>query len=79
MLELFERNGFWMPRINISVHLFLLFSEKVWCIFIWLLLNTAQFLILYKMIYSGVHFYAEMCFKKSVYLLYTIYTYYYQK
>ena len=41
--ELFEKNYF-------SVYLFLLFSEKVLSILIRLLLNTVQFLILYKII-----------------------------
>ena len=50
LLELFEENGFRVSRVSISVHLFLLLSEKVSSIFIWLLLHICQFLILYKMI-----------------------------
>ena len=50
LLELFEENGFWVSRVSISVHLFLLLSEKVLSLFIWLLLHMVQFLILFKMV-----------------------------
>ena len=46
LLALFERNGFWVSQVNISVYSILHFTEKVLSIFIWLLWNTGQFWIL---------------------------------